>query len=133
MPGQAAKVAITERQQVILEVFRRSRAESQSVSQRAEIVLLAFEGEWNQGIAVQVSLGRDEVGKWRCRWRNSWEQLTRWECVETLRLREAICEMLRDRVRPEPSPPSRSLGFWRSNASLRKSPIGPSRTECGEN
>ena len=99
MPGQAAKVVITERQQVILEEFRRSRTESQSVSQRAEIVLLAFEGWWNQDIAVQVQLGRDEVGKWRRRWRDSWEQLTRWECLETHRLREAIREVLRDAPR----------------------------------
>ena len=99
MPGQAAKVVITERQQVILEEFRRSRTESQSVSQRAEIVLLAFEGRWNQDIAVQVRLGRNEVGKWRSRWRDSWEQLTRWECLETPRLREAIREVLRDAPR----------------------------------
>lgn len=99
MPGQAAKVVITERPQVILVEFRRSRTESQSVSQRAEIVLLAFEGRWNQDIAVQVELGRNEVGKWRSRWREAWEQLTRWECLETPRLREAIREVLRDAPR----------------------------------
>lgn len=99
MPGQAAKVVITDRPQVILEEFRRSRTESQSVSQRAEIVLLAFEGRWNQDIAVQVGLGRNEVGKWRSRWREAWEQLTRWECLETPRLREAIREVLRDAPR----------------------------------
>lgn len=102
MPGQAAKVVITERQQVILEEFRRSRTESQSVSQRAEIVLLAFEGRLNQDIAVQVRLGRDEIGKWRRRWQQTWEQLTRWECLETHRLREAIREAIREVLRDAP-------------------------------
>ena len=99
MPRQAAKVMFTERQQVILEEFRRSRTESQSVSRRAAILLLAFAGRWNQDIAVQVNLARDEVGKWRCRWRDSWEQLTRGECLETPRLCEAIREVLRDLFR----------------------------------
>jgi len=99
MPGQAAKVVITERQQVILDEFSRSRTESQSVSRRATLVLLAFEGRLNQDIAAQVKLGRDEVGKWRRRWRDSWEQLTRWECLETNRLREAIREVLQDAPR----------------------------------
>ena len=99
MPGQAAKVVITERQQVILDEFRRSRTESPAVSQRANIVLLAFEGRLNQDIATQVSLGRNDVGQWRRRWQQTWEQLTRWECLETHRLREAIREVLRDAPR----------------------------------
>jgi transposase len=63
-------------------------------------VLLAFAGERNQDIASQVKLGRNEVGKWRRRWRDAWEQLTRWECLEAHRLREAIREVFRDAPRP---------------------------------
>jgi hypothetical protein len=58
MPGQAAKVWISERQQSLLEELSRSRSESQVISQRAKIILLAFEGRLNEEIAVEVGLER---------------------------------------------------------------------------
>lgn len=99
MPGQAAKVVITERQQEILREFSRSRTESQSVAQRASIILFAFEGLFNQDIATQVELERNQVGQWRRRWQAAWDQLIVLECLETRRLREAIREVLRDAPR----------------------------------
>lgn len=99
MPGQAAKVTITERQQVILEELSRSRSESQMIAQRARIILLAFERGLNEEIAAEVGLERKQVGLWRRRWQHSWEQLTVLECAEPRRLREAIRETLRDAPR----------------------------------
>jgi transposase len=99
MPGKAAKVTITERQQRVLEELSRSRTEAPMISQRALIILLAFEGHQNEKISIEVDLERKQVGLWRRRWRDSWEALTRLECLEPRRLREAVRETLRDAPR----------------------------------
>lgn len=100
MPGKAAKVVITERQQVILEELSRSRSESQMISQRAKIVLLAFAGRSNEDIGREVGLERKQVGLWRRRWRDAWDALTLLECCEPRRLREAVRDTLKDAPRP---------------------------------
>jgi len=100
MPGKAAKVLLSEKQQAVLEEFGRSRSVRQSVQQRARIVLRAFQKYENQEIAGEVGLNRQQVGVWRQRWRSGWESLCVWECQEPKRLREAILEMLTDAPRP---------------------------------
>lgn len=99
MPGKAAKVWITERQQPILVELSKSRTESQSVVQRATIVLRAFEGQLNEQIAEEIGLGPRQVGVWRRRWQAAWKELTALECREPRRLREAIQEVFRDAPR----------------------------------
>jgi len=99
MPGKAAKVVISERQQIVLTEFSKSRSESLFLRQRASIVLLAFSGQANDEIASAVGLHRRQVGVWRRRWRDTWKALTRLECSEPRRLREAIRETLRDAPR----------------------------------
>ena len=89
MPGKAAKVLLSEKQWGVLQEMSRSRTEPKCVVQRASIMLLAFEGRWNQEIATQVTLHPQPVGTWRQRWRDSWESLCLWECREPRRLREA--------------------------------------------
>lgn len=100
MPGKAAKVVITERQQVILEELSRSRSESQMISQRARIILPAFAKQSNKEIAAEVGLERKQVGLRRRRWRDAWEALTVLECSEPRRLREAVRDTLKDVPRP---------------------------------
>lgn len=99
MPGQAAKVIITEKQQQVLGEFSRSRSESPMIVQRAKIILLAFEGRLNQAIAEEVGLVRNQVGVWRRRWKAAWESLTLLECSEPRRLCAAVRETLRDAPR----------------------------------
>jgi len=99
MPGQAAKVVITERQQPILLELSKSRTESQLVAQRATIVLRAFEKKLNEEIAAEIGLGAGQVGVWRRRWQAAWADLTALECREPRKLRAAICEVLRDAPR----------------------------------
>ncbi len=96
MPGKAAKVRITERQQVILEELSRSRSESRMISQRAQIILLAFQGRLNEEIAGEAGLERKQVGLWRRRWQAAWDALTLLECTEPRKLREAVRETFRD-------------------------------------
>ena len=44
MPGMAAKVVITERQQLLLQTMAFSRCCPRGLAHRAEIILLAFDG-----------------------------------------------------------------------------------------
>jgi transposase len=100
MPGKAAKIIVSERQQVLLREFSKSRTVAKGVVQRATIILLGFAGLRNEAIAVQVGLNRLQVGIWRQRWREAWESLCVWECTEPHRLREAILDVLADAPRP---------------------------------
>ena len=100
MPGKAAKILVSERQQVLLNEFSKSRTLAKGLVQRATIILLGFAGLLNEAIAVQVGLNRLQVGIWRQRWRDAWESLCVWECAEPHRLREAILDVLSDAPRP---------------------------------
>ena len=99
MPGKAAKIQISEKQQVLLQEFSRSRSVAKYVAQRATIILLGFQGLLNEEIAAQVGLNRQQVGVWRQRWREAWESLCVWECRECHRLRDAVLEVLADAPR----------------------------------
>ena len=99
MPGKAAKVRLSEKQLAILTEFGKSRSVPQFISQRANIISLAFEGHLNQDIAQIVGLSRHQVGLWRRRWTDAWQALTVLECSEPLRLRQAICDCLTDAPR----------------------------------
>lgn len=101
MPGKAAKVTITERQQEILNEFSRSRSEPSFLSQRASIILLAFDGLLNEAIAPRIGLERHQVGIWRSRWADAFDRLVLVECLEgTPALRQAIRTLLADAPRP---------------------------------
>src|SRR5947209_13701219 len=97
MPGKAAKVTITERQQEILDEFSRSRSEPLFLSQRSALILLAFAGLLNEEIAPQVGLERHQVGLWRSRWTLAFNRLVLVECLQgPTALRKAIRELLAD-------------------------------------
>jgi hypothetical protein len=76
MPGKAAKVVITERQQDILRQLSRSVTIAFQLRQRARIILLGFEGRLNSEIEDIVGPGHDAVGRWRRRWQQEFERLT---------------------------------------------------------
>ena len=97
MPGMAAKVVITERQQAVLQAMAFSRSCPQGLAHRAEIILLAFEGLKNEEIAEKLQCERHGIGIWRRRWQKAFHQLTVIECVEKPpALRDAIGEVLGD-------------------------------------
>lgn len=100
MPGKAAKIVITERQQLLLEEMASARCIQVRLAERAAIILLAFEGLQNQEIASIVGINRDQVGLWRRRWQGAFERLVAVECSESLdRLRKEIVSLLSDRHR----------------------------------
>src|SRR5437773_2251363 len=100
MPGKAAKILVSERQQILLNEFSKSRTHAKGVVQRATIILLGFASLLNEEIASRVGLNRLQVGIWRQRWRDAWDSLCVWECTEPHRLREAIRDLLADAPRP---------------------------------
>ncbi len=101
MPGKAAKTIITERQQEILRTFSRSVTVPSRLRQRASIIILAFDGLLNEDIAQRVGLTHRQVGRWRRRWANAWNQLIDIECCEShAHLRRAIEAILTDESRP---------------------------------
>jgi transposase len=104
MPGTAAKIRISEKQQIILEELSRSRTVARGVVPRATIMLRGFQGWLNEAIAEEVQLNRQPVGVWRQRWRDTWESLCVWECREPQRLREAMLDVLADAPRPGAPP-----------------------------
>src|SRR4051794_36793923 len=101
MPGKAAKITITERQQEILRTLRNAVTAAARLRQRAAIILLAFEGHRNEEIAQLVGLAPGPVGIWRRRWAGAFERLIHLECSEThAQLRRAIEAVLTDEPRP---------------------------------
>ena len=100
MPGSAAKVLITERQQDVLQDLVNGRTTPVRLQQRATIVLQAFARMDNADIAQEIGLGPDAVGLWRRRWAKVWPRLTVFECAEnTADLRRAIAAVLGDKPR----------------------------------
>jgi putative transposase len=100
MPGKAAKVIVTERQQEVLRSLARSRSCPQGLAHRSEIILLAFDGLTNEQIAERLGGERHAVGLWRRRWQDAFNPLVVIECLEKpSALREAIGEALGDRPR----------------------------------
>ncbi|CAN5886390.1 hypothetical protein BH23PLA1_BH23PLA1_19610 [soil metagenome] len=75
MPGKAAKITITERQQEILWTLKNAVTAPARLRQRASIILLAFEGHRNEEIAQEVGLAQGPVGIWRRRWAGAFERL----------------------------------------------------------
>jgi transposase len=101
MPGKAAKLLLTERQQDILRQYVHAPTAAKRLSQRAEVVLLSFEGWRNEDIAAHVGLERHQVGLWRRRWTKAYGRLTVLECTEThAALQRAIAAVLSDEPRP---------------------------------
>jgi transposase/transposase-like protein len=100
MPGKAAKVKCTEKQQAILESIAHAPTASRRIAQRAEIILRALNQMLNQDIAAGIGLHADQVGVWRRRWQESYNALVAIECREsTATLTRAIEQVLSDAPR----------------------------------
>ena len=82
MPGKAAKVVITERQDKILRTIVASRSASVRLIERARIIVLAFKKKLNEEISKVVPLNPQQVGLWRKRWQAQFERLVAIECNE---------------------------------------------------
>lgn len=100
MPGKAAKIRLTEKQQQILGEIHRSSTSEKRLVERSGVILMAFAGMLNQTIATNLGLGRKQVGLWRQRWQESFDALVAVECRETrAELRRTIEDVLSDAPR----------------------------------
>ena len=100
MPGKAAKIVITEKQQHVLERMTRSSTCLQALAQRARVILQAFAGDDNEAIADCLRCERHAVGIWRRRWQRAFSKLVLIECCEKeSALIAAIEETLHDAER----------------------------------
>jgi transposase len=100
MSGSAAKVVISEKQQEVLRKLSSASTVAKRLTQRAEVILLAFEGLDNETIGERVGLERHQVGIWRRRWQQAFDKLIKIECLETAAaLRKAIEAVLSDEQR----------------------------------
>jgi transposase len=100
MSGKAAKVSLTDHMFEILSKLSSSRNVGTAVVLRASVILLAFQKQFNQEIAIQLGISSETVGLWRRRWRNSYDALLRMQFEEThAAFRRAIIECLSDAPR----------------------------------
>lgn len=103
MPGSAAKLLITERQQAVLQQLANARTTPVRLAQRAQVILQSFAKRDNQDIAQDIGLDPTAVGMWRRRWVKAWPKLIQIECLEThAAFRRAIEDVLSDAPRPGP-------------------------------
>ncbi len=76
MPGRAAKVVITQRQQHVLQLLTHSSTCPQALACRAQMILLAFDGWDNEDIVGRLGYERHQVGRrpgsvgWAASWRH---------------------------------------------------------------
>jgi len=64
----ATEIVLTEEEREELQAVVRSRLTSVRLALRAQIVLMASEGQQNKVIAVQLDIGRAQVSRWRERY-----------------------------------------------------------------
>lgn len=93
MPGKAAKIVFTEKQQAILRQYANSRSVPVALAKRSTIILLAFEGLNNEQIQEKVGLGHDQVGLWRRRWQAEQGRLNSIECG---REHDVLCKAIEE-------------------------------------
>ena len=85
MAGSAAKVIITERQQVVLRKMSTATTVAKRLVQRATIILLAFAGLTNEDIAAQVGLERHQIGLRQITRDSEWSGPERFQiCINSL-------------------------------------------------
>ena len=83
MSGKAARIALTELMYSTLYRLANSRTTARSVATRMMVILLAWQRQSNSDISKEVNLGRQQVGLWRRRWRDSLQALMAIEFYES--------------------------------------------------
>lgn len=92
-------IKLSPAQNELLQSIARSRVESHSLVQRAQIVLRANGGCNNKAIAAELGVCEETVGLWRKRWVAAQVELDKWE-GNPMKLREAVNRWLTDQPRP---------------------------------
>jgi transposase len=100
MSGKAARIILTETMYGIIQSYANRRTTPQSIVVRLRIILSGFGKASNIDIARLVGIGREQVGVWRRRWRDSLEALLSIELNEPrAELERSILDVLSDAPR----------------------------------
>ena len=100
MSGKAARIPLTNQMCQILNEFSQSRVIGGGIVTRAKVILLGFQKYDNQSIGRELGISSRVVGKWRRRWRDSFDALLQKQFHETgAGFRRAIMECLSDAPR----------------------------------
>jgi hypothetical protein len=100
MSGKAARITLTATIYDIIESFANRRTTIQCLAVRMQIILLAFKKFSNVKISESVGLGREQVGVWRRRWRDSFDALLSIQVGESrAQLERSIMDVLCDAPR----------------------------------
>jgi putative transposase len=102
MSGPPARfIEVSARQRAALELIERASSTSQQLAERCRVVLMAAEGESNDGIAQALGVDRQLVRRWRNRWADGRARLTAAEDENATEkdLRALIVGLLADEAR----------------------------------
>lgn len=100
MSGKAAKIQLTDQMYQMLNQLSHSRLTGTGIVTRAKVILLGFQKYDNQSIARELGISARVAGKWRRRWRDSFDALLQKQFRETTAgFRWAIVECLSDAPR----------------------------------
>lgn len=107
---QATHIHITSREEKFLRKYTHQRTSEVRLKERAEIILLAWEGKENNVIARMMRTSNRTVKRWRNRWKKSWDELQTFakgkdgQGIKEHEFGGKILEILRDAPRPGTPP-----------------------------
>ena len=90
----APAISMTDGQVQILEQLTRAHKTSQQISMRAQLLLLAHQGQSNSAIKRSLGIALNTVKSWRKRWLDAYEELLSYE--SSSELSQAIEALLKD-------------------------------------
>lgn len=98
----ATTIALSTRQQQILEQITRQTTNAYRLVRRAQLILGAAQGKKNTELSAQLELSRNQVQSWRDRWQQASATLRAAEGNESndTGLRQRIETVLSDELRP---------------------------------
>jgi transposase len=100
MAGKVAKVIeLSKRQKEILETYSKGSHVPLNLKIRAQIILKASTGHSNKQISEAMRIGREQVGRWRCRYAKAYPLLCNVEIEEPRKLKQLIINILSDEQR----------------------------------
>jgi putative transposase len=105
MPWKEARaIKLSEKQESILRGLSNGTHTPLHLKQRSQIILMAYEGQYNNTIEYTLGISPKTVKKWRDRFSLKREQIDRVEKETPRKLREIIKETLSDDPRPGTPP-----------------------------
>jgi len=105
MPRMSASpIKLSEKQKEILSEYTKSRTVGENMRSRSEIIIRSSAGESNNKIEKEMGITGKKVTRWRKRYSEQYEEISRIERESPQKLRRKIEEILRDEQRAGVAP-----------------------------